>query len=318
MKKSFFVYVTVLSTVLFSTFTSCKKNDASADLSSTDATTQTEDQGRFSSEDDAISMEASNAFESYLSLSGREEGIQQLPCDATVSFDTLSSVRSITFTYNGSNCNGPRQRIRTGKVTISLPLNTRWRTAGAQLTVKIDSLKITRVADNKSITINGTKYITNVTGGLLKNLPFAPAGTSITHAITSPGMNVTFDNGTTRSWQIAKNRKFTYGNGGFIINVTGTHTEGSINNISEWGLNRFGNAFSIQIIDPLTIRESCQWRLTSGKLIHTRIALPITVTYGLDSSGNPTTCPAIGSNFYFKAEWTNLQNQPKSIILPYN
>ena len=80
-----------------------------------------------------------------------------------------------------------------------MPAGIRWRNPGAALTVTIQNLKITRIRDNKSITINGSHTITNVSGGLLFNLP---ALGTITHTITSSGMSVTFDDGSQRTWQV--------------------------------------------------------------------------------------------------------------------
>src|SRR5690606_23393363 len=116
-----------------------------------------------------------------------------------------------------------------------------------------------------SITINGTQTYTNVSGGLLINLPVL--GT-ITHTITSSNMSVTFDNGSQRTWQVARQRVFTYNNG-VVITVTGTHTDGSVIGIAEWGTNRFGRSFITAITQPLVLKQDCSFRVGSGKVVHT-------------------------------------------------
>jgi hypothetical protein len=314
MKRNLAVLCLALSTSVLLTFTSCKKDSTTSDTDSELATavnTQTDDQSMFSGEDDAVSMEVSNMFETEAGLGGKGSGTQQIPCDATAAIDTIT--KTVVITFNGTNCIG--NRTRTGKITISLQQGKRWRDAGAELTINVQNLKITRVRDNKSITINGTKVIKNVSGGLLRNLP--SSGT-ITHTIGSSGMSVAFDNGTTRTWQIAKKRDFTKNNNNsFVISTDGTHTDGTTTHIAEWGTNRLGKDFSIQVLQPLIIRQDCDFRLTSGKIVHTKIARPITVTFGLDAQGNPTTCPGPGNPYYFKAEWTNLQNVTKSVIVRY-
>jgi hypothetical protein len=74
------------------------------------------------------------------------------------------------------------------------------------VTVQFNSLAITRLSDNKTITLNGTHTYTNVSGGSLIELPNEPAGTTITHSITSSNMQITFDNGAQRTWNVDRQR----------------------------------------------------------------------------------------------------------------
>ena len=121
---------------------------------------------------------------------------------------------------------------------ITLPLGQHWKDAGATANIVIDALKITRLRDSKSIVINGTKLITNVSGGLLKDLATLQ---TITHTITGT-MSIDFDNGTTRAWNVSKQRVFTYDNG-IVITTTGTYSDGTYNDIAEWGTKPFGRIF---------------------------------------------------------------------------
>jgi len=41
-------------------------------------------------------------------------------------------------------------------IVLSMAQGVRWRDAGAQLNISFQNFKITRLSDNKSITINGT------------------------------------------------------------------------------------------------------------------------------------------------------------------
>jgi hypothetical protein len=187
-----------------------------------------------------------------------------------------------------------------------------WKNAGAAVTVTFQNLKITRVRDNKSITINGSKTYTNVSGGLLINLPTLG---SITHAITSTGLSITFDNGSQRSWQVSKQRVFTYSGGG-VVTTTGTHTDGNNTGIAEWGTNRFGATFATSIVEPLVVRQDCSFRLTSGKVKHTTPTVTATATFGLNANGEPTTCPGLGT-YYFKVIWTGANGNSITVISPY-
>lgn len=289
-------------------FTACQKNATTDTDYTNESSVHSDDQSRFSGEVDAVSDDADAALDATPGFSGRGEQIQI--CNATVVVDTVSNPRTITITYNGLNCQG--NRTRTGVVVISMAQGVRWRNPGAVVNVNIQNLRITRISDNKSITINGTHTYTNVTGGLLINLP--TLGT-ITHTLTSSNMSVTFDNNTQRTWQVAKRRVFTYNNG-IVITGTGMHSEGAVTGIAEWGTNRFGHTFTTAITQPLVVRQDCNFRLTSGRVDHATAAFNANVTFGLDSAGNPTTCPGTGS-YYMKIVWTGPGGNPHTIIWPY-
>ncbi len=307
MKARFFLSAAIIfSWSLF--FVSCKKDKTTETDYTSESSIHHDDQSRFSGEVDAVADDADAALDATPGFSGRGEQIQI--CNATVVVDTLSNPRTITITYNGLNCIG--NRTRTGVVVISMAQGVRWRNPGAVVNVNIQNLRITRLSDNKSITINGTHTYTNVSGGLLINL--ATLGT-ITHSINSNNMSVTFDNNTQRTWQVAKQRVFTYNNG-VVCTTTGTHTEGGITGIVEWGTNRFGHTFTTAITQPLVVRQDCNFRLTGGKVVHATPVFNAVVTFGLDASGNPTPCPGLAS-YFMKIVWTGPGGNPHTIILPY-
>lgn len=306
--KIHFILITALA--LSVSFLSCKKAGLSDD--NIDMVTQSDDQSNFSQGTDEISNDVNTTIDNYNAFNGfvgSADGITGLPCNATAVLDSANGLRTITITFNGLNCTGTRNRV--GVVLLTMPLTQHWKDAGAVLTINVQNMVITRVRDSKSITVNGTILATNVSGGRLSNL--ASLGT-IVHTITSSGMTVTFDNGAQRSWQIAKQRTFTYNNG-IVITTIGTHTDGGTTGISEWGTNRFGNAFVTAIIQPMVIRQDCDWRLVSGQLNHSRLIANVDVTFGLDATGNPVTCPA--GQFYMKIVWTNVNNVVRTYIIPY-
>ena len=307
MKQKFNILLASVFLVSMS-FLGCKKSFTDADYTS-ELATHSDDQTRFNNETDAVSNDLNTVVDNYTAFNGKSTSTLALPCDATVVVDSTSNPRKITITYNGMNCLGTR--TRTGVVTLTLPGTTRWKDVGAVLTVTYQNLKITRVSDNKSITINGVKTITNVTGGLVRFL--ANVG-PITHTITSTGMVVTFDDGSQRKWQIAKKRVFSYNNG-IVITTTGTGTVDGVNNVSEWGVNRFGNTFITSINQPMIVRQDCNFRLTSGQVTHNKLAATILVTYGLDANGVATTCPA--GSYYFKLVFTSAAGIQRTVILPY-
>jgi|SRR5436190_1230502 hypothetical protein len=312
MKKTALLHYLFAFTLLIS-FAACKKQADKKD--NDEMSVHSDDQSQFSSEIDGIANDADLTIESSGSgVTGRFEGIQGTICDASVTLDLAANPRTITITYDGTVCPGAFHK-RQGVVVISMAQGVLWKDAGAAVTVTFQNLKITRLRDNKSITINGAQTYTNVSGGLLVNLPNL---NSITHAITSSGLSVTFDNNTQRTWQVAKQRVFTgnYLTNSAVVTTTGTHTDGNNTGIAEWGTNRFGGSFATAITEPLVIRQDCNFRLTSGRVKHTTSLVTATVTFGLNANGEPTTCPGLGT-YYFKVIWTGPNGNSITVIRPY-
>ncbi len=308
MKARIFSYAASFCAAIF-LLTSCQKDSDSADYM-TESSAHSDDQNRFSGEVDAAANDINTVLEVTPGFAGRGGDIQTI-CDATVAIDTLSNPRTITITFNGTNCLGTR--TRTGVIVVSMAQGVRWKNAGAQLNVTFQNFKITRLSDNKSITINGTQTHTNVSGGLLINLA---ALNTITHTITSSNMSVTFDNGSQRNWQVARQRLFAYNGGNVTITVTGTHSQNGISGIAEWGTNRFGNSFTTAITQPLVFKFDCSFRLGSGKVEHATALFNASVLFGLDAGGNPTGCPGVNP-YYMKISWTGPGGNTRTAILPY-
>jgi len=294
-------------------FTGCKKADTGSVTDySNELSTHSTDQARFSEEMDVVDDEAAALLEdNTIAFDGFVNGVDtvQMPCGMNISRDTSNGLKRILIHYNGQNCNG---RIRSGDVILSMPLAQRWRDTGAVLTVTIQNLQIIRLLDTTTFTVNGLKTFTNVTGGRLSDL--ATLGTII-HDVSSTGMSITFDNGTTRNWQIALRRTFTYNNG-IIITTTGLHTDGTTTGICMWGTNRFGNSFVTSISAPLVHTQDCNFRLVSGQVSHQRMAANVVVTFGLDATGNPTSCPGMAP-FYMKIVFTSASGAVWTAIRPY-
>ncbi len=330
MKTKNYLRISLLA-ASFAVMFACKKDNSQSSTTSnatSAASVQTaaDDQTMVSNENDAISNDATSALNGNVSIAGASlNGTDKAGgavlggggvlgfsiCDATVTYDTTSTTRTITIVYDGLNCQG--NRIRTGTVIISVPRGQHWRDKGAVVNVSVDALKITRVRDGKSIIINGNKTITNTSGGLLVDLATTD---SIVHDF-SDNMSITFDNGSMRTWQVSKHRVFTY-NDGIVVTTTGSHSDGTNNNIAIWGTNRFGVSFTNFITVPKVIAQSCDVRLVSGQdSISRSDNITSVITYGLDAYGNPiTSCP--NGYLYAKLVWTNGNNgKVYTFIFPY-
>jgi hypothetical protein len=319
------------------TKSSSSNSSTSSTSSPADLQASSDDQSQVSYESDAVMDDANTSLSGQMAISGASAdqtdrsgrittlGIKQedtagvafdsvytnLICDASVAVSDTGGTRAITITYNGTNCSGTR--TRTGTVVISIPKGVYWKDAGAAVTVSIQNLTITRLRDNKVIIINGTKTYTNVSGGLIVDLPNLG---SIVHTV-SGSMTITFPNASERQWNVAKQRTFTYSDG-VVVTTTGTHTD-SLNNtdVAEWGVDRFGTSFEALISQPKVIAQSCDFRLTGGQDELLRSDnVTLTLTYGLDASGNATTCPGTGT-YYFKAVIVGPKGLSYTYILPY-
>jgi hypothetical protein len=317
----------LFSSVLFS----CKKssNDTSSTPSNADLQTQSDDESRVSQETDASFTDVNTVMTSQATVTGSSESgtirygttvegnnqdtVKSYICDAVVTIDTVDNPRTLTITYNGNNCQ--LTRTRTGSITISMDKGVKWINQGAVVTVKFNNLKITRLLDNKSITLNGTHTYTNVSGGSLLSL-ISSSATPIVHTISSTDMSITFDNGTQRTWSVARKRTYSYSNG-IVLTTTGTHTDGSTTGISEWGENRFGNAFTVQIVQGLTFTQSCAGQLTGGEVKVINDAGTTDVTFGLDATGKATSCPIGTGVYYFELSWTGKAGKTYTFIMPY-
>src|SRR5581483_6457134 len=117
--------------------------------------------------------------------------------------------------------------------------------------------------DTTTIVYNGAFYYTNVSGGSLSSLTSA-ASSPIVHSLRGANISVFFNNQTTATWQIARQRTYTYNNG-LVISTTGTDTAGGQQNVSEYGGTRYGNSFVTSVISPLVTTQACDFQVTSGQ-----------------------------------------------------
>lgn len=237
-----------------------------------------------------------------------------IPCGATVD-TTLISQGQVTVTYNGANCNGTR--TRTGSIVLQLPYDagtgvvTPWSDAGSTFTITYNAFQVTSVSTGKSITFNGTRTITNVSGGLVD--ASSTFTTPIVHHVTGI-MQMTFDNGTSRTWNSDRTRTIARTNGVTTITITGNATQGGYSNVGMWGINRLGNTFYVSIDSPVVLSSTCDYNPVSGIRIHHGVIRELTVTYGVDVSGNLVTS---GCPYGFKLNWTDRNGNPKQAVISY-
>ncbi|MBS1947051.1 MAG: hypothetical protein JST47_04715 [Bacteroidetes bacterium] len=318
MKTNNLFRIALLAAGLTLVFACQKENSASSGpTSSTDVQTAADDQAMVSNQNDAISDDATAALNANASISGAsfdapvKSGAVSLGgnialgsmCGATITYDTANGNRIVTIVYNGDDCVG--RFTKTGKIVVTMAQGTHWKDAGAVVNISVDTLTITRKKDGKSIVINGSKTITNTSGGLLADLATTD---SIVHDFTA-NWTITYQNGSSRTWTSTKHRVFTYNNG-VVVTTTG----------SETGVNRFGVSFSLTITQPKVIAQSCDFSLVAGQDSITRSDnITSVITYGLDANGNvQSSCPLPNGYYYAKLVWANGNNGKQyTFIFPY-
>jgi hypothetical protein len=276
-----------------------KNHEPSADSSSLQ---------QLSADEESLSSamdESMNEVNSLLS-GGNLKSTTQLPCNATIdSTAVINDSITIYITYNGLNCMG--NRYRSGKVEIKKQVGTRWYQQGATIIVKHINFTITKMKNQKVITLNGVKTYQNVSGGLFWQL--GPDLTTIVHRIWGY-VNITFnnDNGTTKTWNIARQNTYS---GSLPDNLSltsdGFGSADGYDNLVAWGVNRNGENFYTQIIQPVIRCQNCDWDPLSGIKKHSVPAgsKSATLTFGYNSNNEPVVneCPT-----KYKVDWQKNNN----------
>jgi len=295
--------------------TGCKKSDdGSAPKPMDDMLQQSEsanDQSRVENESNLCMDDANSALQGVSTTRNLESFSF---CNIIVD-SSQKAIGIIVLNYVGNNCSNTR--LRSGSITIQLPyingVVTRWKELGASITLTFNNYKVTDLSSGKSLIFNGTHTVINVNGGLLINIT---SGNPIVHKIRA-NMELTFDDGTNRTWGAARTRTFTVANNTVSASVTGDTTIDNYNNIAMWGTNRNGVSFDIAITTPVVydvFGGSCLFKPYSGVRVHYKLAHVITVTYGVDSNGDPVTS---GCPYGWRANWVNGQGVAKQVVKPY-
>ncbi len=296
MKKQLFKLSFLLIAAIALVITGCKKDDTTdpGTNGSTSIQEISQDDNELQQIDDDINLDIE-----IMLTGGGLKSINWLPCNATI--DSANVVNdSITYyiTYHGLNC--PETLYRTGKVEVKKKVGTHWYSEGATVLVKIINLQVTKVATQKTKIINGVKTHKNVTGGLLVQL-----GYGITHIVhrTWGFITVNFEDGTNRTWNIARKRTYSGSLGQFVIGVDGFGKVGEYTDLVTWGVARNGHQFYISTPQPVRYKQNCNFKPVKG--IST-INIPstdkgATLTYGYDNNNQPIVPPACPTKY--KVDW---------------
>ena len=303
-----------LIVLMAATFISCTKTAVSnVPAENVKIAVAADKQTRFSKELISFANDANILLQSKTSVNGKIENELGTLCNVTASRDTSGANYNIlTLSYNGLNCAGTANF--NGLVVLSIAKTSHWKDTGAVLNCSFENLKITRVSDNKSITIKGLMNVTNVSGGKIADLPTRG---SITNTIEGSNIKVTFDDNTYLTLQEATQRIFTINGGTVLITTTGTHTEGMITGVSEWGVDDAGNNFVTTYSKPLLMKLDCDYRIGNGEVTTTKPDGKSIITFGLDATGVPTGCPGTTNAYYYKIDFMGNNGNTSTALAAY-
>jgi hypothetical protein len=291
--------------------TSCKKNTSNNDATvdeSTQARVHSDDATTVSTETESVDDDVNNTVASSARFCGLGNvfGIgNHLPYDADTS-NPGNTANRIIITYNGTTIGC---RKRTGTVTIDLLNAPKWVEAGAILKYTFTNFKVENVCTNRSVRINGERYVTNVNGGNLVRLK-AGLVPMLKHKIRTGviGLEATFTDSSgskTAVWNVARLTTITYAtnNNSYYLDAAGDTTIANKPATESWGTTRFGNPYQTVFTAPVKANTFCRlWKPTAGVVTHSVGNYNALVEFGLNASGNP-----VGPNdcaTHYRVTWT--------------
>lgn len=285
------------------TFVSCKK-------STTTPTESTADQQQMAADEHTHSVEIQNSLNEANDAMGTTAfGKTGTIYGATVIID--SSLKKITINYNGNNKDN--SRLRTGQIVVQLTSGTKWKDAGANVSITYTAFKITNNSNLKSITFDGVVNVTNQSGGRVFIDP------NVVHIATSTDFKATFDDATQRTWNLSRKRTFTNVAGELSVKEEGNGSAGGNSNLISWGQNRKGDNFYTQISTPIIYNtmfsSTCPNNFMQGEKVHILPGSKLTVNFGLDASGTAVSGSNCPTSYLVK--WVNGSGQTKSLLITY-
>jgi len=276
----------------------CKKEKESENTADPQTVQQTDDTQNLKNESDDSNSDIQTALENFPELNGgrvaQTDSISHPICGCTIDASQRSS-RIITLNFDGINPCGSPSRTRAGSIRFQLVQGNNWRSAGAVIEINYQNYKVTRLRDNKSITINGTKHLTNVRG--TNWIGFLAFTDSLLYKERGINLTATFDGGAQSTFSIARLTQWKRYRVGISPHIEfkamgDTVIDGQANT-DTWGLSRFGYVFTNSYQNQLVSNTYCQvWRPVAGSINHRSNNNLVNITYGVNQEGNPTqtTC----------------------------
>jgi hypothetical protein len=310
---------TLLLLIIAATFTSCKKqkafNDEDGQASSDSRNVQGENDAAINDVNDVIGKQASLAGRS--SGTNGTTGITGSACDATVDTSNIKN-GMIQLNYDGSTTCFNRKRTGSIKITVqNYTTGKRWKQQGCVLKLEYINYKILRPSDGKSIMLNGSQLLTNVSGGSWWELIILKSLSSLIVTVTGTNLSATFDDGKTATYNI--NRRFTYTYPQNVITCVGEGigSLNGINNLENYGLTRDGDEFTSQMTTPLLWNLTCgPWAPLAGE-VNIKVdnkEFELKCLFGVDNGGNSVAVSANNCPYGWKVEWKYKKKTNNKVI----
>lgn len=266
--------------------------------------------------DQAVS-EAVAAISLSSTTSGRVMNVlQTLVPGATVDTSQISSGIVSIYYYSKDH---DTTKLRGGSVSIKLPkvasVIVPWKNAGTTATITITNFEVRFLKNNTSVWMSGNLTLTNVYGGLQKNLI---PGDSLVQKLRGQIQYTDNDNNvviTTYGWNLHNTRVIgMLANNDITITTRADTNVGGYNNVVTWGQNRYNNNFYTSLTTPIyrDITSTNFYNPLSGiKQVNCSVN-PYTLTMDVDANGNP----AVGNPYGYRMDWT-LNSTAQKLVEKY-
>jgi len=310
MKTKELLKFVIVATIIGGFYTSCKKSDSTTPTPTTTADDSQTQQQSASDQLNAENESNQSLDDANIALNGTSTlRSPSLITNATID-SSMKAMGMITITYSGTSADGTRSR--SGSISIQIDTAKKWHTAGSTVTITFINYKVTKLSTNKSITFNGNHTITNVNGGTVATIT---TNTPVVHKIRGND-TITFDDGTQRTWSVARKRTFNLVGSIIAETLSGDTTVSGHTNVAMWGKNRANEDFYVSTTTPLTFdvyNSSCMFKPIGVRVFYGALRT-LTVTYGVDQSGAVVTS---GCPYGYKLNWINAAGTAKEVILSY-
>lgn len=304
-KKILLSATTIVISMLL-VFSSCKKKE---DNTLVDENGQASTDSRQAiSENDASINDITQTLSDYPLMHGRMSSPQKIATTICgLDIDTVGAYTgTIKLNYNGTVCNNRKREGSVRLTIINYASGQRWKMAGCVLKVEYLAYKITRASDGKSIELNGTQMLTNISGGTWFDLLFLGQA-NLSSSVTGTNLNVKFNGTATAIYNI--NRRFTYTWANNILTCTGEGIGSSsgLSNLENYGTTRDGDAFTSQVLSPIIWNSTCGWGAPLSGHLTIKVAsksFDLDCVFGVNASGTPVI---VGSNqcaYGWNLTWT--------------
>lgn len=320
MKTKLYFRIAALVLAMSLVFSACKKRKA---FKEEDGQTSVDNRD-VQAENDLAVKDINDAIGQYNKLRGKGEQANATTdiCGMTVDTSGLSS-GSIRLNYNGTTC---LNRKRSGAIRLTIQdyaNGKRWKDVGCVVKVEFLNYKVERTSDDKSIQLDGTQSLINETGGSWWEFVWLKTQSSLGVRSEGKGLNVTFDDGSTASYNI--HRRVTYTMPGDTLKnltcrIEGTGSLNGLSNLENYGITRDGDEFTSQVKTPLVLTLTCGWWAPVEGEVNIKVEskdFTLNCLFGVNSAGSSV---AVGQNdcpYGWKVEWKYKKRVRNKVVKYY-